>query len=111
MRLRQGLLDALFDFSFTEFVTTRLLKVVYGLSIAGWAIWALVVAAGSLAVFRYSVLKGLGGLFLAAGVFIAGTVGSRIACELTIVAFRIADHAAETAEQSAVIATNTRPVP
>ena len=52
-------------------------------------------------------LLALGALvFVPIGFLVAVTL-ARIWCELVIVAFRLADHAAETAEQTAAIAVNT----
>jgi hypothetical protein len=94
----------LFDFSFSEFVTARLLKVIYGAAIGLWSIAGLAVLLGAL---TQSGLALLGALVLVPAGFLIAVTLTRIWVELVIVAFRIADHAAETAEQAAVIALNT----
>src|ERR1041385_4963869 len=105
MRDSQSFLGALFDFSFTDFVTTKVLRLLYGVCIAAWAVTGLVVLAGAV---NGPGLYALGALMVVpVGVLVAVTL-ARIWCELVIVAFRLADHAAEIAEQSATIAVNTR---
>lgn len=102
--MRNRFLATLFDFSFTEFVTAKLLKVIYAAAIGLWTVVGLVVLVGALA---QSGLAALGALIVVpVGVLVAVTV-TRIWIELVIVAFRIADHAAEVAEQAAAIALNT----
>jgi hypothetical protein len=94
----------LFDFSFSEFVTARLLKVIYGAAIGLWGIAGLGLLLGALS---QSGLAALGALVLVPVGFLIAVTLTRIWVELVIVAFRIADHAAETAEQAAAIALNT----
>lgn len=104
MRDPRGFVGALFDFSFTEFVTTKVLRVLYGVAIGVWAVGGLVILASSL---NGPILFALGALVLVPLAFLAAVTLTRIWCELVIVAFRLADHAAETAEQTAAIAVNT----
>jgi uncharacterized protein DUF4282 len=104
MRDSRGYAGALFDFSFTQFVTTRVLRILYGVAIAAWAVGSLVILAGALNGPALVALAAL--VFVPIGFCIAVTL-TRIWCELVIVAFRLADHVAETAEQTAAIAVNT----
>jgi hypothetical protein len=105
MRDARGFVGALFDFSFTDFVTTRVLRLLYGAGIAASGIAGLVILARA--------VNGPGLFFVGALVvvpigFLVAVTLTRIWCELVIVAFRLAEHAAETAEQAAAIAVNTR---
>lgn len=104
MRDPRGFVGALFDFSFTEFVTTKVLRVLYGAAIGVWAAGALVILVGAL---TPPSLLALGALVLVPLAFLAAVTLTRVWCELVIVAFRLADHVAETAEQTAAIAVNT----
>ena len=99
-----GFVGALLDFSFTEFVTTKVLRILYGAAIGVWAVGGLVILIDALNGPR---LLALGALVLVPLAFLAAVTVTRIWCELVIVAFRLADHAAETAEQAAAIAVNT----
>jgi len=104
MRHTDSFLATLADISFTEFLTTKLLKFIYVAAIgvcALWSIWILVIAA------RLSSITGILALFFVPIAFLIGVTLSRVWCELIIVVFRIADHTADTAEQAATIALNT----
>jgi hypothetical protein len=96
------LFESLFDLSFKTLVTPRVIKVLYALSI---------VAAGFLSVvliidgFSESAGKGILSLFFVAPlVFLILVISSRIIYELAIVVFRIADHIADIARNTAEIA-------
>ncbi len=90
-----GFIAALFDLSFTTFITSKLIKVLYVLGIAGAGVWALVMALGGI---------GQGGvgwlLALAAPVlFLVGVIYMRVMMELIMVIFRSAEHLTEIARQ------------
>lgn len=104
MRNPLGLVGALFDFSLTELVTTKLLGILYAVAVGVWAVGGLVILAGAL---RGPTLLVLGALVLVPTGFLVAVTLTRIWCELVIVVFRLADHAAEMAEQVAAIAVNT----
>lgn len=92
-----GFFQALFDFSFTEFVTSKIIKLLYGLSIAFSALIALI-----LIIIGFSAHVGLGVLTLlivAPLIFLISVIYSRVLLEIIIVIFRIADHAAEIAKK------------
>jgi uncharacterized protein DUF4282 len=93
-----GLVASLLDFSFSEFVAPRLLKLVYGMMLL------LVAVVGVLAVLRTldlmfspygGVFGGLLGLFFAGIGMILGIVGSRVWVEVTIALFRVAENTGE----------------
>jgi len=92
-----GFLESLFDFSFTTFITTKLIKVLYGL-------WVTVAGLFALALFidGFRASTGVEGVALFIGaplVFLLSVIYGRILLELIIVVFRIAEHTAEIAEQ------------
>lgn len=85
-----GFLGSLFDFSFTEFVTTKIIKILYGLCIVFSAIGGLAVLFSGLA------MKSFGGFLLAVIggplMFLLYVIISRVWLELVIVIFRIAEN-------------------
>lgn len=88
-----GFIAALFDLSFTNFITAKLIKVLYLLGIAGAAIWALVMAAGGVAQGGAALLLVLAAPLL----FLAGVIYMRVMLELVMVIFRSAEYLAEIA--------------
>ncbi len=101
-----GFFAALLDFSFSSFITTRLLK---------WVYIAILAVAG-LVGLGY-IVKSLGSGFTGAIVALVVTpvaylflaIMTRIGVELTIVMFLIAENTAQTAEEAAAIAQHTAP--
>jgi Domain of unknown function (DUF4282) len=90
-----GFIGALFDLSFTSFITTKLIKVLYILGIVGAACWALVMAGTGIS-------QGGAGLFLALlspVLFLAGVIYMRVMMEMIMVIFRASEHVAEIARQ------------
>ncbi|MFQ5914759.1 MAG: DUF4282 domain-containing protein [Nitrospinota bacterium] len=88
-------LASLFDFSFETFITARVVKVLYGLSIAAAALWALfLIVAG----FRQSA--GSGVLMLIVGgplLFVIAVIYARVILEIVLVIFRISEHTSKMA--------------
>ena len=109
----EGFFRSLFDFSFSHFVVTKMIKVLYGLAIIAAGILALVVLISGLgaagAAFQGSpyhssspglgVLAVIGGLIGAPLVFLLAVVCARIYLEVLIVVFRISEHVAEIASR------------
>ncbi|MBI5420172.1 MAG: DUF4282 domain-containing protein [Deltaproteobacteria bacterium] len=96
---KKGLFESLFDVSFKTLVTPRIIKVLYALSIiaAGFISVVLIVEG-----FSESAGKGFLSLFFVAPlVFLILVISSRIVYELAIVVFRISDHTAEIARNTA----------
>lgn len=91
-----GFFQALFDLSFSEFITTRIIKVLYVLAIIG-------VGLLSLAVFLSFARGGAGGLIIglivAPVLFLLYVIATRVWLELIMVIFRIADHTRQIAQQ------------
>ena len=96
MEVKLGFFRTLFDFSFSEFVTTKIIKILYGLAILGAGVLALVMIVTS---FRASVAGGFLMLILSPLVFLAIVIYARIILEVLIVMFRIAEHTGEIAKQ------------
>lgn len=84
-----GFFGALFDFSFSHFVTTRIIKVLYVLGIIAVAVWALSLVAGA---FRMGGAAIIPMLLLAVIGFFVGIIYLRIVLEFIMIVFRIADN-------------------
>jgi hypothetical protein len=91
--------ESLMDFSFTSFVTSKIIKLLYGLSILGAGLTAVIMI---VCAFAMSALAGIFTLVIVAPLaFAIIVIYSRVLLEIIIVVFRISEHAAE-------IAANTR---
>ena len=91
-----GFFASLFDFSFTEFITTKLIKFLYGL---GMLLGGLMALALIIAGFTQKAIVGILFLILSPLVFLLYVIAARVWLELIIVVFRIAEHTAEIAKQ------------
>lgn len=87
-----GLFGALFDFSFSRFVTTSFVKFIYGIGIAFVGILTLGFVAGG---FLDSAGRGLVFLLLSPIFFLFFVIVLRIYLEIVIVVFRIAEYLRE----------------
>ena len=85
----KGFLGCLFDVSFLQMITTKLVKIFYIFSIGLSSIIALGMIIGG---FSKSAGTGFEMLILAPIVFLLLIIFSRICLELVIVAFKIADN-------------------
>lgn len=93
----RGFLELLFDFSFSEFIVSRVIKVVYALGMGA----ALIQTLGFIAAFfKAGAFKGIVALVLSPFVFLLLLLLLRIACEMTIAIFRIAENTQILAERS-----------
>ena len=96
----KNFLEALFDFSFTSFITTKLVKVLYGLCIAVFALVSVFIVLGAL---KASIIGGFFALIIVAPIFFSmAVVYSRVMLEIIVVFFRIS-------EQMSVVADHFRP--
>ena len=107
---KEGFFESLFDMSFTAFITTRIVKFLYILAIvvAGLMSLALVIGGARSLPNEYG---GVFVLFIAAPLFfLISVIFARVVLESIIVMFRIAEHAAEIADQGqgGSSATNSR---
>ncbi len=92
----KGFFASLFDFSFSSFVTTKIIKVLYILAIIGAGIGALFVLFTGFASGRF-----FGVLFsfvLAPLYFVLGVILARVWLEIVIVLFRIAENTQKLAD-------------
>ena len=87
-----GFLQALFDFTFSQFVTVKLVRVLYVLMliVGVFAAVAIVVS-----LFSQGLLYGIFSILLAPLGFILVMTVTRVWLEMLIVLFRIADHLRE----------------
>ena len=87
---------ALFDFSFNEFVTTKIIKVLYGITLV---IAALVWLGVLVAMFSSGngILGVLGGLIIAPIGFVVQVIFTRVGYEILIVVFGIAENTRDMA--------------
>ncbi|MEI6634430.1 MAG: DUF4282 domain-containing protein [Chlamydiota bacterium] len=91
-----GSIGMLFDLSFTEFVTTRIIKILFIIGVAFAAIWAFVLIVGG---FNAGAGRGILFLIVSPVVFLLFVLIARIWCELIIVVFRIAENTSRLVEQ------------
>jgi hypothetical protein len=103
----KGIIACIFDLSFNEFVTTRIIKILFMLSILLAAFAALFIIIGG---FASGTAAGfLGALIMAPIVFILSVLFSRIWLELVIVAFRVAENTSRLVEQGKAAAHPRNP--
>ena len=94
----KGFLGTLFDFSFSEFISEDLIRILYAISI----VLAIVAAiAGVFGAFSNSVSAGIGALILAPVFLFAYILFVRVLMEFFIVFFRIADYLKQIADNTA----------
>lgn len=95
MEINSNFFSSLFDLSFTNFITTKLVKIMYIISIVFSAIIALMITA---AAFSEGFLAGLLTLLILAPIiFFINVIFSRLWLELVIVIFRIAENTGKLA--------------
>lgn len=85
---KKGFFGSLFDFSFSNFVTPSIIKVLYVLAVILAAIYSLAII-----IFGFSRGAGLGILFLVGGIilFLIWIAFTRVLLEFYMAVFRIAD--------------------
>lgn len=89
MEYKRGLIECLFDTSFTEFITTRFIKFLFVLGLILAAIGSLTFVVGG---FQSSVGSGILCLIIAPFLFVLYAIMIRIWLELIIVIFRIEEN-------------------
>ncbi len=92
----RGFFGSLFDLSFTEFVTTRVIKFLYVLSIIAAGLMALATVIGG---FAGGAAGGLLALVISPVVFLLSVLMARVWLEVIIVLFRIAENTGRLVEQ------------
>lgn len=92
----KGFFAKLFDFSFSEFITTKIIKILYGIGMALSVVWVIsFIVAG----FMQSALMGILVLILSPVVFLLFIILLRVCLEIIIVIFRIAKNTGEIAKK------------
>jgi hypothetical protein len=97
MEQKTTFFTSLFDFSFSEFITTKIIKILYGLSIVlngFFALFLIVIGFGRSTVAGILML-----LIVAPLVFLLGVIYTRVLLENMIVLFRIGENIQEIAKQ------------
>lgn len=92
-------ISMLFDLSFTEFVTTRFIKVLFIIGVVFAAIGAIALIVGG---FSAGAGTGIFSLILSPVVFLLYVLGARIWCEIIIVVFRIAENTSRLVDQNKI---------
>jgi len=95
MNEQKGFFAALFDFSFSEFITSRLIRILYALKLIVAALIALMIMVVG---FRSGFFAGIGGIILAVLFFFIIAIVARVWLEILIVIFRIAEDVHKLAE-------------
>lgn len=96
MNGKKGFFEALFDLSFTEFVTTKVIKLLFILAIIASAIGCIVLIVTG---FSSRGASGIITLLLSPIIFILYVLIARIWLELVVVIFRIAENTGKMVEQ------------
>ena len=105
----KGFFGSLFDLSFNDFVTTKIIKVLYVIIMILAAVGALSILAAGLG--TRSGLGMLGGVLGAPLVFLLYTILGRVWLELIIVIFRIAENTTTMVKQKETPAPAAPPAP
>jgi len=89
----EGFFKSLFDFSFSTFITSRVIKILYILFVLGATLAALTMIIGG---FARGAGTGLFTLLIGAPlVFLIWVIGARVSLEIIIVIFRIGEDLSE----------------
>lgn len=92
----RGTVSLLFDLSFSEFITTRIIKVLFIVGIAVAALGALGILISG---FAIGLTHGILMLIVSPIVFLLYVLLVRVWCEIIIVMFRIAENTSRLVEQ------------
>jgi hypothetical protein len=92
----QGFLGSIFDLSFTEFITIRIIKFLFVLGIILAAIGTLLLIVTG---FSNGIGVGILSLVLSPLIFLVYVLLARIWCEMIIVMFRIAENTGRLVDQ------------
>ena len=94
----KGIVGCLMDFSFKEFVTVRVIPILYIIGIAGAALAALFIMGAGFASGHGA--SGAMSLIVAPVFFVFSVLGTRIWLEVMIAIFRVAEHTRRLADQA-----------
>lgn len=95
---KKGIIGCLLDFGFTQFVTTRIVPILYILGIIGSAIVAILVIIGGFTSGSGAV--GALSLIMAPIIFVFNVLMTRIWLEMIIAVFRVAENTQRLVELS-----------
>lgn len=93
-----GFFTTLFDFSFSEFIVPKIIRILFGLGIIGAAIMTLAVIVNG---FHSGFLAGLLMIILSPLFFVIGVILVRVYLEVVLVLFRIADNTTKMIQDKA----------
>ncbi len=93
----KNFLACVFDFSFSEFIVPKIIKIIFAIAIVLAAFGALMILIGGLA--AGTVASGLGGIIIAPIAFILYVLAARIWLELILVVFRIAENTSKMVQE------------
>ena len=96
---QQGFFSGVFDFSFKEFITIRVIKVLFILAIIGSAIAALTMLVGGVVSLRVATGRALLMIIGSPILFFVYVLLARIWLEIVVVIFRIAENTSALVEQ------------
>ena len=99
----------LFDFSFSEFITEKIIRFLFAIAVIVAAIGALVMLVQGIQMLSYNVLMGLVQIILTPLVFILYVILARVYLELIMVIFHIEDHVEKIAAGSPAQQPPTQP--
>jgi hypothetical protein len=88
----------LFDFSFKEFITLKIIKYLYIIGIAFAGFTALGMIGSGIAVIREDFLRGILSILLSPVFFILLTLAARLVLEALVATFRIAENTTKLVE-------------
>lgn len=98
MQTAQGFFAGLFDFSFRNFITVKIIKVLYILAIVGICLVGLATLANGFRMMRYGVGAGIVQVLLAPVITLLGIIWSRVLLEIIVVLFSIANNTTRIVE-------------
>lgn len=93
--VKKGFFGGLFDFSFNNFITPTLIKIIYGLSLLGIALFVLAGLIGGFISMGDSVLRGLGILVVTPIIAFLYLLMARVYTESMVVLFKVAENLQE----------------
>lgn len=92
----RGFIESLFDFSFSNFITTKIVRLLYIVGVIVAGIYAIFFIATG---FNMGAWVGIFFLLLSPIIFLVFVALARIYLEVIIVIFRIAEHTKKIADQ------------
>jgi uncharacterized protein DUF4282/zinc ribbon protein len=105
----KGFFGSLFDYSFSSFITSRIIKVVYVLTTIVVALWTLVII---LVAFKASSALGIVALLIGGPIFfVIAMIYVRVGLELLMVIFRIHEDVEEINRRASGTPVASEPLP